>query len=474
MTARPSRSPGLQALILLAAVLIIAPAAVALASAGVGLQTLAEGGRRAVTRASDDLDHARQLESHVELLARHVRQARILEDAALWQVVAEDVRTVSDEAAQVHGSLEGARAVFSGVDDLRSRPQGVLGAPSPAPTEAEILALEQAADRAVRQADEAVDHAVHALARDARDFRRTMFFQIALVLPLTAIVLLLAQRWVVRPLRQVGDAISRLGEGRVEDPVRVGGPADLRRLGGRLEWLRHRLVDEESQRTRLLQHVSHELKTPLTAVREGAELLYEGTLDPEDARQVAGILRSNADKLSRRIGDLLRLSELARGEVELDAEVVDLADLARDVIAQHALVARSAQVQVQEDLAPTPVLGDRHRLVTVIDNLVTNALKVSPPGGRVRIRTASNPTVSTLTVQDDGPGFRPQDRDRVFEPFFRGPSGPLARVGGTGLGLTIAREYARAHRGELTIADVDRGALLELRLPPFPEADRAS
>src|SRR5205823_5327875 len=190
-----------------------------------------------------------------------------------------------------------------------------------------------------------------------------------------ALAILFAQL-IARPIRQLDQAIRQMGTADFTHRIEVNGPQDLRYLGQRLEWLRSRLSDLEEQQNRFLRHVSHELKTPLTAVREGAELLRDnvgGKLSPEQ-REIVRIVRQNTLSLQKLIEDLLTYHQTRAMEPQA-AGPVAMQDVVQRVLNEHKLAALARMVTFEQELVPARIVGDFERVRTIVDNLVSNAIK---------------------------------------------------------------------------------------------------
>ena len=293
-----------------------------------------------------------------------------------------------------------------------------------------------------------------------------------LALATAAIALALAILFAVliaRPIRQLDQAIRRMGTADFTHRIEVNGPQDLRYLGQRLEWLRSRLHDLEEQQNRFLRHVSHELKTPLTAVREGAELLRDnvgGKLSAEQ-REIVRIVRQNTLSLQKLIEDLLTYHQTRAMEPQTVGPVA-LPEVVRRVLTEHKLAAFARMVTFEQQLAPALVLGDADKVRTIVDNLVSNAIKYSPRSAPIVVSLGVDGGFAVLDVIDRGPGIDPQERERIFDSFYQGAAPVDGRVKGSGLGLAIAREYALAHGGRIEVrdrADGERGAHFRLWLP---------
>jgi two-component system sensor histidine kinase GlrK len=274
---------------------------------------------------------------------------------------------------------------------------------------------------------------------------------------------------IARPVRQIDLAIRQLGAAEFSKEIEVQGPSDLRYLGQRLDWLRARLQTLEEQQTKFLRNLSHELKTPLTAIREGNELLRDGiggNLNDEQ-REILYIVRENTLSLQRMIEDLLQYhqSRVTEPSVLLP---VDLGDIVHHVVREHRLAAWTRLISFEEKLLPLLVTGNAKKITTVIDNLVSNAIKYSPRLGKIQISMRVDKECARLEIADEGPGIPESERKRVFESFFQGNPPTENRIKGSGLGLTIAREYVLAHGGRIAAksrSDGRRGARLVLWLP---------
>jgi two-component system sensor histidine kinase GlrK len=274
---------------------------------------------------------------------------------------------------------------------------------------------------------------------------------------------------IARPIRQVDLAIRRMGTADFTHPIEVNGPEDLRYLGQRLEWLRSRLSDLEEQQNRFLRHVSHELKTPLTAVREGAELLRDnvgGKLSSEQ-REIVRIVRQNTLSLQKLIEDLLTYHQTRAMESQAAGPVV-MQDVVQRVLNEHKLAALARMVTFDQQLVPAQIVGDAEKVRTIVDNLVSNAIKYSPRSAPIVVSLRAEHGFAVLDVVDRGPGIDPGERERIFESFYQGRPPVDGRVKGSGLGLAIAREYALAHGGRIEVVEPgpnEQGAHFRLSLP---------
>lgn len=271
----------------------------------------------------------------------------------------------------------------------------------------------------------------------------------------------------VRPVKKIEDSIERLGEGQLDTAIEIEGPADLRQVGQRLDWLRQRLGELEADRVRILRHVSHELKTPLAALREGVALLEDEVVGPlaEPQREVVGILRDNAHLLQGRIEDLLGFNAAVFDARRLRRIRIDLPELLARVADGQRLQAQSREVQIELESGAALVEADADKLAVAIGNLLANAISFSPPGSVVTLRTRRVGNLVHIDCIDQGPGVDADDARRIFDPFFQGRRQSTTPRGGSGVGLSIVREYVQAHGGRVTLLSTDRGAHFRIELP---------
>jgi two-component system sensor histidine kinase GlrK len=303
---------------------------------------------------------------------------------------------------------------------------------------------------------------------DALDLRRERLTgQILAALALSVALAALTGWWLLRPLRHIERSISDIGENRLNQPIRIDGPADLRRVGKQLDWLRLRLGELEANRNRVLRHVSHELKTPLASLREGVSLLADGVLGrlTSEQQEVTAILEHNTRALQERIEQLLHYNAIQFDSRRLDLHPSALLPMVREVASELQLQAQARGVAI-DILGDAPLVrADPGKLRIALSNLLANAIGFSPTGSRVRIELSAGDEKVLIDCIDDGPGIRPEESERIFEPFFQGSHPDERSSKGTGLGLAIVREFVAAHHGKVSALPAERGAHFRVELP---------
>jgi len=281
----------------------------------------------------------------------------------------------------------------------------------------------------------------------------------ALVLFLVSLVLvLLFTRMIIGPVKGIERMINRLGEGRsLGNTVVFTGPRELRSVGQRIIWLSERLAWLESQRHQFLRHISHELKTPLASMREGTELLADevaGPLTPEQG-EIVEILDASSRNLQKLIEQLLDYNrKLADGIPEL--ERVELAPLVDMVLSAHSLPARAKMMHTELALSTPACLAEPMLLMSVLDNLYSNAVHYGIESGTIYIRSFTHGSRVCIDVANTGNPIPDDEKTMIFEPFFQGSHQRKGAVKGSGLGLSIARDCIRRMQGELNLVTDDR------------------
>ncbi|HEY4412755.1 MAG TPA: HAMP domain-containing sensor histidine kinase [Gaiellaceae bacterium] len=263
---------------------------------------------------------------------------------------------------------------------------------------------------------------------------------------LAGVAALLLARRIARPVHRVAEAARTLARGTHPEPVPVEGAAELATLALAFNDLAEQLARAREAERSFLLSVSHELKTPLTAIRGWAEALSEGAVDAHDAAETVA---AEAARLERLVRDLLDLARMNRTDFSVHPSDIDLAEVAADAARRYEQQAAAFGVELTAvSDGPAPAIADADRALQVVSNLVENALRLTPRGGEVRIVTAPG----VLRVEDTGPGLEPEDRTRAFERFYLHERYGRERTVGTGLGLAIVKELTEAMGGRVDVA----------------------
>jgi len=447
-------------LLLLAFALVAAPLIVAFYNAAVYVEQLAGQSQTAVSQAAQASRGSRLLVEQTTALERVVRQYLILDDEELLKDYARlraNFKANTSELSLQPLDEPQLNELNNTIDKEQGLYEQLLGRPKAeadkkALVEGYVVLSELARD-VLNTSNALIDREVESMRRTGERAQRILWLQLAATIPLGILLAVGVTLLIARPIRQLDQAIRRLGAGEFEGDIRVGGPADLKYLGSRLDWLRQRLIELEQQKRLFLRHVSHELKTPLTALREGSELLAEGTAGPLSSGQleIVGILQQKSVQLQQLIEGLLNYHRAQESVGRLELTAVRFDKLVEQVLDDHRLAIQARGIRADLRLDPVILQADEEKLRAVAANLVSNAVKYSPDEGMISLALRRVGDEVVFDVRDAGPGIPPEDHDRIFDWFYQGEDVHRGRLRGSGLGLAIAREFVVAHGGRIEV-----------------------
>ena len=276
----------------------------------------------------------------------------------------------------------------------------------------------------------------------------------------------LLARGMTKPLRDMADAATRMQTGDYSVRVETTSRDEVGRLAVAFNQMSSELEHLEQSRRDLVANVSHELKTPITAIRAHLENLLDGVEQPDP--ETLQVMLSQSERLGRLVEQLLDLSKLESGEVPLHTEAVPLPSLIAQVISEIGVARPDRSVTVGADLPDDlpPVTADRERVHQVLFNLVDNAMRFTPDGGAVTVSADRHNGSVEITVEDTGAGIAPEHLPRLFERFYRVDPSRSREDGGTGIGLAIARSVVEAHGGHIEArSELGHGSTFTFDLP---------
>lgn len=460
-------------LILISFALVVVPLIAAMLYAASSVDKLAAQSQSVISHAVKANETGQKLIEQITVMERNLRQYQVLSDEVLLQVyeanrgrfvetlgslaelpLPESLRDLVDQLALDEAGFY--TQVQAAKNDLRSI--NVSDA---------LSVLDKQAQQILLHSQRLIDSEVANTQAEAQQTQRNLFWLIAALVPAMLLLVAFLVTLINRPLRRLDDGIRRLGAGDFSVALKLDGPRDLEQLGERLDWMRSRLMEVEADKKRFLQHISHELKTPLTTLREGSELLAEeipGALTSQQ-REVVELLQQNSLQLQKLIEDLLTYNTATRNAV-LSLQLLRLDELVKEVVDEYKLSVMARRLWFELELSEVSVMADMAKLRVIIDNLLSNAVKFSPNKGRIKISLSSEAGYAVLDVQDQGPGIAPDQQEKIFDAFYQGSTSYTSHVNGTGLGLSVVWEYLHVHGGMIEVIDEGlTGAHMRVQLP---------
>lgn len=471
-------------LLLFGFLLVTGPLIAGLLVSGQQIERLSRESEALLERAVGTTQAAREVLERLIAVERASRQYRVLRDLEARanltrqrdglreKVVGFRAMDINESLTVLLGTLSAREAVLA---------EQVVANMEPVEWPFELAAgfreLDGLARELMVQSEETAGRAQNRLASLGARARTTSIIQLALTIPFAVVLAVIFTGLINRPIRRLDGGIRALGRPESGPIPQVNSPRDLRALSVRLESVRRKLVRAERDRQRLLGQVSHELKTPLSAIREGISLLddqFFGELSSQQV-EVIGILQGNIKRLQDQIDGLLRYNRLQAGLTPAEHRAIRVADLVEVALADHSLTmaARKIQTRIKVENA-LHVAGDPDMLRTALENLISNAVKFSPPGESIGIFAAQRGRNVEIEVADHGTGINPADRHRIFKPFYRGATSAGSVVPGSGLGLAICQDLVRAHGGEVELGERPGwSTVLRVTLPQQPNEERS-
>ncbi|WP_240455697.1 sensor histidine kinase [Halomonas faecis] len=472
------RPRSLLQLVLLAFLIVMLPLGVLMFQAGQALSELSRLADVSARQAVEETRRARTLSALALEMERSARQYAVLEQESLMDIFAERHAEFSELLAEQRELLPDAPSVQALGRQL------VLLGQLPA-LEGDALEIWLALfgpfaqqTEAMRQAtNRRIDARIERIRERAEAVQTRLWVQTGALVSASLVLMLLFSWLIIRPVRQLERRILGIGSG-VEGPEAhdIQGPAELVRLGERLDWLSSRLGELEAQKQQFLRHMSHELKTPLASVREGSALLADGVageLTPRQ-REILTLIDTSSGELQRLIEQLLDYN-LLQHHRPANPERLDLATLVKTTLAKHRLALEKKGMRVTAFDGPLEWVVDRTATGRILDNLVSNAIGYGDDGGELEIRAWETPDRLVMEVANSGPPIADEDRQNLFDPFYQGRARRKGPLKGSGIGLSVAADCARLQEGVLQLAEDPRLAVcFRLMLPRRTEWQHAT
>jgi two-component system sensor histidine kinase GlrK len=467
-------------LLLIGFAFAIFPLLWAFTNANIAFDKLAEQSEITIYNAVKTTRSVRILQEQAYLMERSIRQYYVLQDDTLFNNY-KQADTKFDAAIVELQQLTTYRPQLEKINSLRQQTQQlnqlIQHSISTQTTQLDFLdtfsQLTQKIEVIIEENNQAIDKTSSELTLAAKKTQRNLFIQSLILIPLALLVAGCIAFMLARPIRRMDKAIKELGEGHYEQEISIDGPGDLRVLGKRLDWLRAELKELNVQKQQFLRHISHELKTPLTAIREATELLNDGiggTLSVQQA-EITHILRDNTIRLQRMIENLLNYTKLESIQLKLNLQHLSLPDVINKVIRAHELSIRNKQLVIETIFNLKKITADHEKLTMIIDNLISNAVRYSPDLGHIKICSGEDNNRFIIEVIDNGPGLDKADQEKLFDPFYRGTNLHKSLISGSGLGLAITKDLVEVHGGSIELRPSSQGAHFIVTLPKIIKSE---
>ncbi len=470
-------------LILLGFSLVALPLLIALAYAAIYVDQLSNQSRHAVYQAVRSTQSSRKLTEEITMMERTARQFQVLGDSLLFNSYRE-TRTKFKETQEelfklpLENSIRNTLNLITEQEDeiFTTLHDNEYNSEQSKEAVGKFVTLSALARDILKGSNLVINREIEEM-REIADKAQSFFMILGLAsIPISVLVAAAFSFLIARPIRQIEQAILQIGRGKFGPAIEVSGPQDLQFLGDRLNWLRLRLAEVEAEKVKFLRHVSHELKTPLSSIKEGSELLADevvGSLTT-DQKEVVDILHANTEQLKKLIENLLKFSVSQVKQAVLKNDRVNLKTLIQEVLADQKLSIKAKKLQIQVSLEPLSIQCDREKTKIILDNLLSNAVKYSYPKGAIQVNISAHKKEILIDINDNGPGIDEKDRERIFEPFYQGKILAKGHIKGSGLGLAIVREYVEEHNWHIEIIDKNEtGAHFCIHIPTMLREESA-
>ena len=470
----PIRFRSLSQIFILGVVLICVPLLAGTVLTFIYIKHLSDDNRDLVVRSLEIGRETEKLVNHIEELNRTARQYMVVNNKELFDLYAQRhdrlVETlewleVLVDQKEARALLESIRSISNAMFDqvkLKSRN------PDARIDTGKFAHLADLSENFRFFSNTAIEHQLD-VATQKVSTARTALYWIWGTSSLFVVAFVAIFIWfIAKPIRRIDSRIRHLGQGNFDESIKIHGPTDISELGDRLDWLRTRLSEVDQIKERFFREMSHQLKTPLASIREGAGLLRDesGHIGLSREREVLEILHNSSIELERMLDNMLNFSAWRADPGKLYKEKFAIKQVATGVAQRFRASLLSHQLRLVMDCPDDLVVEmDREKCRIILDNLISNAVKFSPEAGSVRVCISRRQRELWMVVCDEGPGVPDSERSRIFDLFYLSEPAAGGWSRGTGVGLSLVRAYAKAHGGNVNLESTRRGAEFRVVIP---------
>ncbi len=274
--------------------------------------------------------------------------------------------------------------------------------------------------------------------------------------------------WITQPLQEISSATEKIPMGKYQE-IPIKGPSEVRNLAKTINEMNRQVNSAIQAQQDFVANVSHEFKTPLTSIQGFAQAVYEGAVETEeDQKRAAGIILEETERLNHLVSDLLTLSKLDSGVIELDIQSIDPNSLIENIIERMQFQIKAKELNIKKEFTENLIISaDAEKIDRLLSNLIDNAIKFTNIGGKIFISTYQLNNEVVIKIRDTGMGIPEDELGRIFERFYRVDKSRRGDQGrGVGLGLVIANEIAKSHGGSIEVqSEVGKGSTFMVKLP---------
>lgn len=378
-----------------------------------------------------------------ELLISFSHQQKMLQEIIQETLIQQQDELLKEQLTSLKIESESLRGlmVSTGVDDL-----------SLTQLQNEFKALHLINEQLTKRTNFVVNQQVFSIHHTTEDISNNILARLYII-PISILIAGIFIILITKPLKRLTDKIKLLEQGNFEQEITLHGPAEVIEIAEALENMRQRLHTLELQKSSFIRHISHELKTPLAAIREGTELIYDNSVGPlnDDQQEICNIIRASVSRLQRLIEDLLDFNIVLDSTSLHHLEKISLSALINDACTVRQLDIKSKDLIVKCNNSPYYIYSNSRQLSVILDNILSNAIKYSPINGTISITYNSGKTGVTINIIDQGPGIAPELSEKVFDAFYQSTPPENSQIKGSGLGLTIVKELLLRLNGNIKI-----------------------
>jgi len=444
-----------------------------------GVGSFTEKSQSTIFKAVNETESARIILERLASMERNIRQIQLFGKSVFYDLYQENRNKFLVEMASLQIS-DRSEQLITQLDSLKHNENTFhqyfltkLEGEEVKLTQEDLNSFDQLTQEArtlVAEGEQKVRSESDSLLKAAKQLKQELIYLAVGSIIIASLLSLFFVRLLLRPIKDIAQAIRFLGEVGFDQAISIRGPKDLQKLGGHLEWLRVRLDNLENDKQQFIRNVSHELKTPLATLKEGTDLLSENVVGELNTEQqdIIQLMKIGNITIHDLVENLLEYQRTISTQIVFNVTGFKLETLIDRVTDEYELLLRSKNIFLKSNLHSTEIDADYDKLRIVISNLFSNALKFSPQNGSIGLTLSSKDSIITLIIEDQGPGIAKEIQPLIFKDFFYGNSTPDWKIKASGLGLALVKHYLDAHNGSIKLLSANEnycGARFSILLP---------